>query len=190
MKFPIEYEKYKQIPPDCPIYDKNNPDYRCSVDYDKTNYRKNKAIEEHKKEKVEISKISKLIEDFLKPTNIESECIVLKGIDILLAVNYEIIKRQYNLNNQSDLVWLRFTDDGYLGVVASSNDINFDQNTNSFKLINHIKQKWDENLILIVPLPGIYNKDERVEIEKMIGNYLIEKKVPIIDYYSHMSFAL
>lgn len=29
------------------------------------------------------------------------------------------------LNNQSDIIWLRFTKDGYWGTIASSNDINF-----------------------------------------------------------------
>lgn len=51
MRIPEELKKYKDIPVDCPKYDKNNPDYRCSVDYDKSNYRKNKAKEEAQKEK-------------------------------------------------------------------------------------------------------------------------------------------
>ena len=189
MKIPEEYNKYKITPPDCPIYDKNKPDSRCSVDYDKTNYRKNKGKDEHdNKEKVDYYEICKLIDDFLQKIEIKSECIAIKGVDILLLLNYEVIKRQYKLQRQSDIVWLRFTDDGYLGVVGSSNDINFDKDTNSYKIINHIGCKWDENKIIIVPLPDITDRYERELIEKMIGNYLIDRNVPIIDYYSHMGF--
>lgn len=189
MKIPEEYNEYKITPPDCPIYDKNKPDWRCQPDYDKTNYRKNKGKDEHdNKEKVDYYKICELIEVFLKKMKIPSECIVIKGVDVLLLLNYEVIKRQYNLQRQSDIVWLRFTNDGYLGVVGSSNDINFDKDTNSYKIINHIGCEWDENIIIIIPLPGIKDRCERELIEKMIGNYLIHNKVPIIDYYSHMGF--
>ncbi len=184
MIVPSEYEKYKNIPFDCPKYDEKNPDYRCSIDYDKTNYRKNKATVEAQKERVELSYICKLIDEFLKKVGIESECIIIKGIDILLSINYEVIKRQYKLNCQSDIVWIKFTDDGYLGVVASSNDINFKSNNTSYKLINYVGKKWNENLILIVPLPKI-SYTERLLIEKMLGNYLIDNNIPIIDYYSH-----
>lgn len=45
MIIPEEFKKYTDIPVDCPKYDKSNPDYRCSVVYDKSNYRKNKAKE-------------------------------------------------------------------------------------------------------------------------------------------------
>ena len=105
-----------------------------------------------------------------------------------MLLNYEVIKRQYNLNRQSDIVWLRFTNDGYLGVVGSSNDINYDKDTNSYKLVKYVGCEWDENCIIIVPIPGINNHEERELCEKIIGNYLIDNKIPIIDYYSHMGF--
>ena len=53
------------------------------------------------------------------------------------------------------------------------------------KLIKSVNKKWDKNRIIIVPLPNIKGRDERVMIEKMIGNYLSDNKVPIIDLYSH-----
>lgn len=189
MEIPVEYEEYKKNPHDCPIYDENRPDYRCSVDFDKTNYRKNKASSEHGKDKVDIFAICKLIDCFLEKMKINSKSIILKGIDVLSVLNYEVIKQQYKLKSQSDIVWLRFTDDGYLGVVGASNDINFDNDTNSYKLIKHVGCEWDKNSILIVPIPGIKDRTERDLLEKMIGNYLtIGNNVPIIDYYSHMGF--
>lgn len=184
MIIPPEYAKFKNTPLDCPIYDKNNPDYRCSIDYDKTNYRKSKAMVEARKDRIELSYICKLIDEFLKKVNIKSVCKIINNNDALMAINYEVIKKQYKLNRQSDIVWMKFTEDGYLGVVASSNDINFNDNNNSYKLINHVGKKWNKNLILIVPLPQI-SYYERLLIEKMLGNYLIDNNVPIIDYYSH-----
>lgn len=185
MVIPENFKKYKETPNDCPKYDKNNPDYRCSLDYDKTNYRKNKAADEATKEKVSVFEIINLINSFLNNIEVKSNGILIDGLDILMNVNYEHIKRQYKLNSQSDIVWMRFTIDGYLGVVASSNDINFSYNTNSGKLIKSVNKEWDKNRIIIVPLPNIKGRHERVMIEKMIGNYLSDNKVPIIDLYSH-----
>ena len=185
MVIPKHLKKYKETPNDCPKYDRNNPDYRCNVDYDKTNYRKNKAKHETTKEKVSVFEILNLINSFLNDIEVKSNCILIDGLDILMTVNYEHIKRQYELDSQSDIVWMRFTTDGYLGVVASSNDINFDYNTNSGKLIKSVNKEWDKNRIIIVPLPNIKGRNERVMIEKMIGNYLSDNQVPIIDLYSH-----
>lgn len=185
MVIPEVYKKYIETPNDCPKYDKNNPDYRCSIDYDKSNYRKNQAMEEAKKKNVSIFEILNLINLFLDDIEIASKCILIDGVDILMTVNYEHIKRQYGLDRQSDIVWIKFTTDGYIGVVASSNDINFNYDTNSGKLIQSVNKEWDEDKIIIVPLPNIKGRQERLLIEKMIGNYLNDNKVPIIDLYSH-----
>lgn len=126
IKIPAALEKYKETPCDCPKYDKNKPDYRCSVEYDKTNYRKNKAKNEACKSIVKVLDIQNLISEFLAYFNIKNKGILVNGLDILMTINYEQIKRQYNLKKQSDIIWMKFTIDEYLGVVASSNDINFD----------------------------------------------------------------
>ena len=184
MLIPDELKKYTEIPEDCPKYDKYNPDYRCSVDY--SDYRKEKALAEADKESVSIYEICDKINSFLRVFKMESNCIIIEGLDILKTINYEQIKHLYKLNNQSDLVWMKFTTDGYLGVVASSNDINFDyDNTSSGKLIKSVNKKWDKNKIIIVPLPAITSRKERLLIEQMIGSFLTENNVPIIDYYSH-----
>lgn len=185
MIIPKEFEKYQEFPEDCPRYDKNNPDYRCSVDCDKTNYRKNKAKEEVGKGSKSIYEIFNLVTLFLCEMGIESRCIIIDGLDILKTINYEHIRCLYNLNQPSDIIWMRFTTDGYLGVVASSNDINFEYGTTSGKIIRSVGKQWDEKKIIIVPLPGIKGRQERLLVEKMIGNYLRDKKVSIIDLYSH-----
>ena len=49
MLIPEKYKKYTAIPEDCPKYDKSNPDYRCSVIYDRSNYRINTVETEAQK---------------------------------------------------------------------------------------------------------------------------------------------
>lgn len=183
---PNELEKYTITPPDCPVFDKDKPDYRCSVDYDKTNYRKNKANSEADKAPVSFDTIQKYIVEFLQLMGKKEEIVIVDGIDVLMTVNYELIRRQFELTKPSDIIWMRFTKDGYLGVVASSNDINFDYNTNSGKIIKSIGKEWNENRIIVVPIKGIRERSERLLIEKTLGNFLAYgKSVPILDFYSH-----
>ena len=186
MEIPECLKKYTTKPSDCPKYDKNNPDYRCSVDYDKSKYRINKALQESKNKTVPPSTICGYINEFLSLMGINSQAVMINGLDILMTINYEHIKRLYKLNEQSDIIWLRFTNDGYCGTVGSSNDINYSYNTNSGKIIKAINKEWNNYIIIIVPIPGIENREQRLLIEHMIGYYLSDNKnVPIIDYYSH-----
>lgn len=94
------------------------------------------------------------------------------------------MKEKYELNNRKHLIWMKFTIDGYLGVVAASDDINFDMTNTSGKIISHLNKQWKQDFVLVFPLPNIGDK-ERSDIECGIGNYLIDKGVPILDFYSH-----
>lgn len=103
---------------------------------------------------------------------------------------YDIIKEKFNLYYEGNLIWLKFTTKGHLGVVAKGFDINYDNDTKSGRLIKEVDQEWDESFVLIFPLT-----DELLEhytgygIELAVGNYLIyNKQVPIIDYYSHNNY--
>ena len=42
---------------------------------------------------------------------------------------YDVIKNKFNLGKPSDIVWIKFTTKGHVGVVAKSFDINFDRKT-------------------------------------------------------------
>lgn len=105
---------------------------------------------------------------------------------------YDIIQEQFDLRAPRDIIWLKFTEDGYLGVVADSFDINFRYDNSSGKLIrvNDPAQKWDDSFVVIFPLTkDLLNVKFRKQIETAVGNYLIEEKgVPIIDYFSHNNF--
>lgn len=99
---------------------------------------------------------------------------------------YSKIQKKFGLNHTKNILWLKFTQKGYLGVVAKGMDINFFNDNTSGKLVNAVNDKWDESFVLIFPLTdSILNKRDTGEIERAIGNYLISKGVPIIDFYSH-----
>ena len=120
-------------------------------------------------------------------------------------VNYREIKADNNLADVRDIVWMKFTTDGYLGVVATSNDINFDipQNAEDYTkrkgrqwsfntsgiLIHKLGKEWDTSFVLIFPLKDLPEDYSRHDIELFVGNYLINNGVPILDFYSHRCFA-
>lgn len=71
-------------------------------------------------------------------------------------------------------------------MVAKGMDINFDDNLPSGKYVKAINDSWDTSFVFIFPLTDdIIGKLSTGDIERGIGNYLIAKGVPIIDFYSH-----
>lgn len=102
---------------------------------------------------------------------------------------YAIIQKHYNLDFQKDLVWLKFTKDGYVGVVCDSSDINHSYENTAGKLIQMVNKSWDTSNVFIFPITSAMTKYKtRKQIETGIGKYLIDKGVPIIDYYSHNNY--
>ena len=106
---------------------------------------------------------------------------------------YDVISSIFHTKEPKNLIWLKFTQKGHVGVVARSFDINFDSKTDDGKpissdvLIKEVGESWDKSFVMIFPMtPEILGKRSVGEVELGIGNYLIfEKKVPIIDFYSH-----
>lgn len=72
----------------------------------------------------------------------------------------------------------------FLDVVATSADINLNENYTSGKIISSLNKKQDKEII-IFPLQNIPKDLNRQRIESRLGNYLISKEVPILDYFSH-----
>ena len=111
---------------------------------------------------------------------------------------YDSIKAKFDLERVSDLLWFKFTDKGHLAVVANSCDINWDYGETCGQLVNSVGEEFDNSFIFVFPLTkemirtkaDPHSKDRKYTtgaLECAVGNYLIEKGVPIIDYYSHMS---
>jgi len=183
-------------------------DYRCSVHFGNT-YRLDEAREQASFSPVDVNVITTYVNDFFR--SIGMNTVAAPVISNPLQIDYEKIKRDYVLDELGDIVWMKFTKDGYLGVVATSNDINFDipnntaeydkkewkynsflkqkelvwKHTSSGILVHQLGKVWDTSFVLVFPLSNIPNGYTRGNIERAIGNYLIDKKVPIIDFYSH-----
>lgn len=199
-----EIDKYFKIYKDTPS--KDDPEYKCSVHYN--SFRLKKAEEQANLKPVEIEKIVGYINHFLELLKMgKVEFPIMNGKNI----NYQKIKTDNGLQDEGDIVWLKFTTDGYIGVVATSNDINFDvpkskgeynekikvynkwdgkekrlwAHTTSGIIVHHVKKSWDESFVLVFPLKNIPDGLTRHDVERAIGNYLIDNGVPILDFYSH-----
>lgn len=172
--------------------------------------RANMAIEQAKKDPVPVEEIVRLVTGFLKDIGIKTADDPV--VHDPLKIDYKKIKETYGLADERDIVWMKFTEDGYLGVVAVSSDINFfypfsasdydlkyaafDKYQNRYVnrwvfntsgiIIHKLNKKWDESFVLVFPLNGIPEGYERGDIECAVGNFLIEKGVPVLDYFSHM----
>ena len=182
-------------------------DYRCSVHWGNT-YRLEKAKEQVSFPPADMDVIIAHVHDFLETIGIKTvESPVMKASQI----DYKKIMVDNALNEPGDIVWMKFTKDGYLGVVAASNDINFDipsspsdydkkewqynpyrkkkelvwKHNSAGILVHQTGKEWDTSFVLVFPLPNIPAGYKRGDIERAVGNYLIGKKVPIIDFYSH-----
>lgn len=145
------------------------------------------AREEAKKKRIEINEIIAYVNDFLAALDmdvIENPKIEFEG-DFLEKLSKLYKKVKEEAGNEDNIIWIKFTIDGYLGVVATSADVNFNMKNSSGRIIEHVKKKWDESFVLMFPLKNIPKNLNRQLIESAIGNYLISKKVPILDFYSH-----
>ncbi len=178
---------------------------KSSVHYTKKNPRTEKAREQATLEPVSVESICSHVNDLLK--SIEMKIIESPIVKQPCEIDYEKIHAEYGTKKKADLVWMKFTKDRYLGVVASGNDVNFDipasasqydEVERSFKgnrdgwkyttsgiLIHQLGKVWDTSFVLVFPLVDIPSGKKRGDIERAIGNYLIAKGVPILDFYSH-----
>lgn len=179
---------------------------KSSVHYqDKTRF--NKAENQAKNDPTPIEDIIKYINEFLEKIGINNVSNPKHTCEDWTSFDYDALQQENNLNGRKHIVWMKFTTDGYLGVVAASDDINFDiplseanyndttdgkekssgndwEHNTSGIIVHHLKKQWDESFVLIFPLENIGDA-MRDDIECGIGNYLISKDIPILDFYSH-----
>lgn len=198
---------YFKVHPDTPSLGVRG-DYRSSVHFGNL-YRLNRAKEQASLPTVDIANIIDYVIEFLEAIGIEIKLSPI--VKEPLSVTYKKIKEDNELEDERDIVWMKFTTDGYLGVVATSNDINFDipkseaeydskekyyndyerkykytwKHNSAGILIHQLGKQWDSSFVLVFPLKNIPKGYNRGDIERAIGNCLIDKGVPILDFYSH-----
>lgn len=208
-------EKYKNMDDENAYYIYNG-ERRCQSVHGKSYTRVRKGEEQLKQIASSPQKVKCLITDFLETAevmkkNVKVEYKIEEDYKILdttknrnrfVDINYQNIKEKNQLNDSRDIVWIKFTKSGYAGIVAVSSDINFDipesikeydqkkedgqwLRNSSGIIIHKLKQEWDESFVLIFPLQDM-EEYQRHDIEKAVGNYLIEQNVPLLDYYSHL----
>lgn len=185
---------------------------RCSV-HGEDRTRENKAREQLKKyedekweKKESVNKVIKCVKGFLIHYKIiEDDIDAELKISYPMKINYNEIKEKYGLKDKGDIIWLKFADNGCLGVVAAGADINFNIPASADKyndkkpgnskkyvwntsgiLLHKLGLKWDTSFVLVFPLKEIPKGYKRHDVEKAVGNYLIECGMPVIDYFSHM----
>lgn len=164
-----------------------------------------KAEEQAKQQPVPLKKIIALVNEFLGEAGMVPCTNPVLRLEPNQKVDYKTIQKENGLQDKRDIVWMKFTRDGYLGVVAVSNDIGFDipssceeynqkiQYKTSFRwkfstagiLIHSLGKQWDGSFALVFPLKNMPEGYNRHHIEMGIGNYLIANGVPILDFYSH-----
>ncbi|WP_461810592.1 hypothetical protein [Faecalimonas sp.] len=130
-----------------------------------------------------------IIDSCIVATNLKwDNCVFDKASNkyIYWDPKYDLIRNKFNLKSPSDIIWMKFTNKGHLGVVSRGFDINFDEKISSGILVKEVGEKWDNSFVLIFPLLAeLTDKYSCEDLETAVGNYLISKGVPIIDFYSH-----
>lgn len=106
-------------------------------------------------------------------------------------ISYSNIKeKNAGQKDKDDIVWIKFIKGkSLISVIGTGCDIFFTDTTKNETVAGIINQQlkleWDEDEAFIFPLINIPEGLDRSDIESGIGNYLISKKIPILDFYSH-----
>lgn len=134
----------------------------ASIQNDKL--RKEESERQSSLEPVEPEKVKIMVENFLLQIGVETG---------------------HSISNIGDFIWIKFTKDNFVGVVAAGCDFNFSYKNRSGEYVKHNKKEWNKDLFLVFPISKYPEGKTRGEIERTVGNYLADNKVPIIDFFSH-----
>lgn len=104
-------------------------------------------------------------------------------------IPYSKIKKS-GQKDKADIVWIKFIKNkSLISVIGTGCDIFFTDKAKSNTTAGLINQQlgleWDEEEVFIFPLINIPEGLDRSDVESGIGNYLIAKEIPILDFYSH-----
>lgn len=118
--------------------------------------------------------------------------------DGTLALDYNAIAREHQLDDRRDVVNIRFSTEGHPVLVAVSDDVNFcplpsspeqyaDQAYSTAAVIlKELETDWDYDEFLLFPLAGLSETGfSRHDAEMAIGNHLLANGVALLDKYSH-----
>ena len=115
-----------------------------------------------------------------------------------LDKKYFEIKDKFDLERETDIIWLKMTTKGHVAVIAKGCDINWNSDNSSGKLVQAVGEELCPDLLFIFPITRQMTREKKnpkswerkfstAELELGVGNYLLDQGIPIIDYYSHMA---
>ena len=166
------------------------------------NERVKKGQDELKKTAVEKSEVLGIISECLKKKGIDGEALLIEPAS--KNIDYKKIMDTYKTNGEGHIVWVQFVNSGHVAVVGAGKDIGFPKNEikGTWSILSKLSDvEWDTKNLIIVPVKGLDNKSNGLKnvknilkcrngVEHCIGEYLIEKKVPILNYYSHKNYSV
>ena len=144
-----------------------------------------------------------------------SECMKKKHIvgDIVQVnpkeekINYKKIMMDHKTNGEGHVIWIQFVKSGHVAVVGAGKDIGFPttRNKGTWSFLKRLEDgsknvEWDESQVIVIPIRGLDEKSNGLKnvnnvlncrngVEQCIGDYLIQQKIPILNYYSHKNYS-
>lgn len=124
-------------------------------------------------------------------------------------IEYKIVDvdltQKRSVNEKGECFFIQFTDDGYVVVVGAGYDYGMSKNDRclNVKIINKLDKKWSNKAILVFvkgikPVKGHCGEGPddckhllqcRNGVEMYLGEY-IERKIPILNLYSHKNYHI
>lgn len=164
-----------------------------------------KGQDELDKPVVNKSEVKKILSKCLKEKRISGEVLTINPVSE--KIDYEQISKKYGTNGEGHIIWVQFASSGHVAVVGAGKDIGFPKNENkgTWSILSKISSvEWDRSEVIIIPVREL-DKDSyglknihkhgnnilkcRNGVEHCIGEYLIKKDVPILNYYQHRNYS-
>lgn len=157
------------------------------------------------KEPVDKTNIIEIIKQCLSDCGIDGEIITLNPLND--KIDYKDIQKKSGIKKEHHIIWLEFVKGGHVAVVGAGKDIGFPTNLKqgTSAILAGIKDvEWDKSYVLLIAVKGLSeesvglkNLDKfgnsilrcRNGVEHLIGEWLHEKNVPILNYFQHLNYS-
>ena len=169
------------------------PNRSVKIEENKFNFRFEKAKEQLTLSTVSKDKIIDYVNDFLRIIDMEEVDRSEAKIKPKKRMTQRIPYAKINPDNKNNIVWIKFSiiegKEDIISVIGTGCDIFFSEhckiNSSAGVINQRLGLEWNEDCVLIFPLKKMRKGLNNSDIESSIGNYLISKGVPILDFYSH-----
>ena len=169
------------------------PNRSVKIEENKFNFRLEKAKQQLTLITVSKDRIIDHVNNFFRIMDMETVDKSKAKVKPIKRATRRIAYAKINPDNKNNIVWIKFSiikgKEDIISVIGTGCDIFFSEHckkNSSAGIINQrLGMEWNEDCVLIFPLKKIRKGLNNSDIESGIGNYLISKGVPILDFYSH-----